>query len=346
MAVAKSSSQSAKRVKELLEQSECPRALLLLSPDRVRRERITKLFFSKFIPADASNAVTSFDANNLNEKSLRALRDDFSSLSLFSRIRFFLIRNVETLSAKATDELLKILQIASPQAPLVLHGTKLASNSRLLKALSREGLAIVFEEAQAGELRRWITKELKAQGVTEAPQSVVDLICRLAMEEQGEPAFDAAAKVVEQLALYLGQEPATDEAFYELFDLTVDLNEFELIDALSAGDIRKVERLGTKLTKTGKNPFAFLGLLSKTYSSYLVIRSLLDQGIPLREVRRSAKMKPWLFDKYLTGAKCYSQEELHHNIEALVRADSRLKGRSLATENIFGMLLSECVSSR
>jgi DNA polymerase III delta subunit len=86
------------------------------------------------------------------------------------------------------------------------------------------------------------------------------------------------------------------------------------------------------LLAAGKSPFMLMALLNRSFSSYLAIRSLMDEGQNPQDVRQTLGITPWVFNKQLPIARRYSSDDLSRAFKTLVSVDSKLKNRSLSPD--------------
>jgi DNA polymerase III delta subunit len=81
-----------------------------------------------------------------------------------------------------------------------------------------------------------------------------------------------------------------------------------------------------------------IGLLTKTFTTLLRIRALLDRGVQGQAIRNDLGITPWLFNKYLPTAQKLSVKRLEKTLYALLKADFSLKDRSLGAAAAFSSL--------
>jgi DNA polymerase-3 subunit delta len=127
-------------------------------------------------------------------------------------------------------------------------------------------------------------------------------------------------------------------AIRELIPGRSTASDFELAEQLLSGKRGATEVLLNKLVLQGSSPFMLIGLLAKTFGSLVRIRALLDKGLSSQEIKEDLGISPWLLNKYLPLAKRASLQILAEHLSALLKADFRLKDRSLNPAAVFGTL--------
>lgn len=329
----KSADDSLELLKSITSASSCPALFLFCAPDEIRRRRFCELLVDKFLTKaglDPASCATYLDAKTLDHRQLIALRDDLSSLSLFSSFRIFFIRNLDQLSSANTDTFLKMFASELPGVACIGLAASFPSNSVILKHFKSKKAAVVLAELQADELTRWVQKELKAQGITEHDAAVIEQLVQI-----GEASPDRIAQIISHLALYVDSQKLTSKDVYALFSDSLAASEYDFVDALMQRSEGRSESLIQVILASGKNPFMLVSLLQRSFATYLSVAALLKAGKSSAEIAQSLRVPPWLLKKHLAVIQKYSVDQLKHCVEALLRADSKLKNRSLGTESIF-----------
>jgi DNA polymerase III delta subunit len=83
-----------------------------------------------------------------------------------------------------------------------------------------------------------------------------------------------------------------------------------------------------------------LGLLTKTFVTLYRIRAMLEKGLQQQDIRTSIGLSPWLFNRYVPIARNQTLNALSSHCEALLRADFRLKDKSIGHGATFSTLAS------
>ncbi len=306
--------------------------LLIISPDRIRKARACSKACKTFIGSEESER---FKAVELTAKNIRDFSDSLQNLSLFSTKRCVILEGVDELPASLNEQFLKILKQDLTDILLIVTATKLLKSSQIYTALKKN--VVELPKLEKGERLNWIKKELSAAGIKQFSPNIPSLI-----ESQAEESLDEAFSMIEKLALFIGDDLLSEEAFFTLFREVPNPGEFDLIDALQQKRLLDAEVLLQQLINGGKNQFMLLSIIYKGYLQALQIRLLLDQGKPPAAIQRLLGINSsWVFNKYLTLAKTSSAIILRKKIALLLRADTKLKNVSLGPEYVLGELLRQ-----
>jgi DNA polymerase III delta subunit len=316
-------STAAATLKEITASTECPACVVITSPDRVRRTR-TFEYLMKHFTKNSSPQLRSFSFGEQGRTSPVAFLRDLEEPSLFEPTRFAVIRAIE--SAKATDvePVSEFLRKKVPGVHLFILGESLPNTPNFKKTLEAHATHLQFDELKGAELRRWVEREAKQNQMSDADDAVIELLISLGDENP-----ESIAQLIEKFSLYIGDAKPTEAALRMLEPGRAHASDFELAETLLGRNRGVTEALLTQLLSQGSSPFMLMGLLTKTFTSLLRIRALLDSGVGPNDIRNSMGLSPWIFSKYLPLAKQRTTEALAATIEALLIADFRLKDRSL-----------------
>lgn len=322
-------SSAATTLKEITANRECPACIVITSPDRVRRTRTLEYLLKHFMTS-ASSAPRSFSFTEQGRSSPSAFLRDLEEPSLFEPTRFAVIRSIESAKAADVEPVSEFLRKQVPGVHLFIVGESLPNTPNFKKTLEAHATHLAFEQLKGAELRRWVEREAKQNQLTDVDDAVIELLISLGQEDP-----ESIAQLLEKFSLYLGDSKATEAALRALEPGRAHASDFELAETLLGRNRGNTEALLTQLFSQGSSPFMLIGLLTKTFTSLLRIRALLDNGIGPNDIRNSMGLTPWIFSKYLPLAKLRTTESFAKTIEALLIADFRLKDRSLGPAALF-----------
>jgi len=325
-----------KLAQELAALPECAPSIAVVAPDLVRRERLVEMLLKPFANLADPIAVKRLRGEDLSPRILEELKNDLQTVSLFSPQRYFIVREVDRANAAAQKELPKILEDIPTGSHIIVTAADLKQTNPLHKLFSKANRLIALPALEGIDLKRWIQKELKNAALTDIENAVPDAIA-----DVGDDSPDKILGIIERLSLYLGEGKVTVKDVRSLYSATPDPNEFALIDAIAGSNPAGIEVLLHELFEDGKNPFLLLSLLGRTFSNFLVIKRLLDSGRSPGDVRQLMGMTQWVFDKQVQGLRRYTAPQLAKALGAIVRADSKLKNKSLGTDEVIGGLCIE-----
>ncbi len=326
-------SKVSKKPGSLEEFKTCPPALLLLGPDRIRKSRALEHFAHKFFGEHWQDKLQPIESDNLAQ-----MTDQLQSLSLFSKEQLFFVDDVQDLSEKKQRELLSLIELVGPGNCLLMGASKLAASNPIHKQLAAKKMVLELSALEGSELRRWTEGELKAVGLKRYSSFVVESLINLAHSDP-----DQINKLAVQIALFAEGDEVHDSDLRALFTQQLEPSEFELINSLLGKNRAAPEILLQQLLSSGKNAFALLGLIARVFSNYLRIKLLLVSGENHKKIAESIGQSAWAFSRSIQAVQYYSLKQLRKAQLAIVRADARLKNRSLGPDLVLSELIEELV---
>lgn len=320
------------QLKEITSQATPPLCVVITSTDRVRRERALNYLLEHFTSKKKLKS-SFFSFTESGRANLTGFIRDLEEPSLFEPNRFGVIRSIELARAADVEPLSAFLKKEVLGSHLIIIGASLPNTPNFKKTLEAHATQVAFEPLKGAELSRWVEREVKHQGLSAVPDEVTALLIALGSDDA-----DSIAQLIEKFSLYLGDAAPTKSALQALEPGRATASDFDLANALLGKNRGATETLLTQLIAQGSSPFMLLGLLTKTFSTLLRIRSLMDRGLSQNQIRADINLAPWIFSKYVPLAQRRTTSELSRDLEALLVADFRLKDRSLGPAAILSQI--------
>jgi DNA polymerase III delta subunit len=325
-------------LKEITAQKSCPGCVAITCPDWIRRDRGLNYIIAHF--AGPQYRPRTFTFGDSGRSSIVNFLGDIGSPSLFETETFAVIRSVEGAKASELEPISSFLAKLPAGVHLFIIGASLPNSPNFKKALEKHATLLAFEPLKGAELRRWTERELRHHNIDNAPDDVVEMLLSLASEEP-----EAVSRLIEKFGLYLSGDKPSTEALRSLIPGRSHASDFELADHLLLGKRAITEAALQQLMSQGSSPFMLIGLLTKTVTNLLRLRTMLDRGYQQQDIRNELGLSSWLFSKYLPTAKRVSSSQLSRTLDALLVADYRIKDRSLGSDAVFSMVAHEASRS-
>ena len=328
------SSSAAALLKEITSMKTCPLCTFIGAPDRIRRERALRFILNHF--AGKEFRPLSYSFTEQGRQNISSLLNEISEPSLFEPTRYVVIRGIDTAKVVDLEPLTTFMNKKIEGIHIILVGDGFPQSQNFKKAVEKLGTVLTFEPLKGAELRRWTERELRQAGVSGTTDEMIELALSLAAEEP-----EAIAALIEKLSLYLDGDEPTSDTLRKLIPGRSSASDFELADALMSKKRASTEILIHQLISQGSSPFMLLGLLTKTFVSLYRIRSMMDRGLQQQDIRASLGLSPWLFNRYFPIARTQTLSSLSSHCEALLRADFRLKDKSIGHAATFSFLANQ-----
>ncbi len=245
-----------------------------------------------------------------------------NSYSLFGEGPFVLVRNLDAWNAAQKAVVVDYLQNPAPAADLVLLGRKLGAREKLLAAVKKSGEVHNFEQPTGKALVGWVVGHAKNLGL-DLPEDVArNLIERCSGDKM------RLTRELEKLALYVGEDTATQEDVEALCPPDVQSNIFAFVDSLAAGDRGKALKLLEDLISTGEPPLRVTYMVRRQFGLVARARALFERGASQRDVASDLKVPPFVARKLEEQARRLDEEDLERALALALDLERGLKGGS------------------
>ncbi|MDQ3921973.1 MAG: DNA polymerase III subunit delta [Actinomycetota bacterium] len=284
---------------------------LLLGDDEERKARSVEML-RKSRSADIYDAA---------ETPPEAIISACNSYSLFGEGTFVLLKNLGSWNATQKAKIVDYLKNPSPDADLVMLGTKLGAREKLLVAAKEAGEVHNFEQPTGKALARWAVGYAKKQGLVMPEDVAQGLVARCSNDKV------RVSRETEKLALY-ATEMATMEDVEVLCPPDLQSNIFAFVDALGMGNRSKALGLLEALVRTGEPPLRIVHMIRRQFRLLARAKALFAGGASRSEVASTLKIPSFVVRKLQEQAQKLSEEDLESALALTLKLESGLKGGS------------------
>jgi|GEM_PF-442752 len=189
----------------------------------------------------------------------------------------------------------------------------------LIGAIKKHGLAVNFPNETGEKLENWILKHFAAQKVP-ADRSAAQMLITLCGND-----MYTLYHEIEKLICSPADRPITQRAVLKYCCPNESYKVYELSDALTGGDMKKVKRIYDNLVKSKTDPSLLLGYLSKCYSDMLLIQAATEEGFSQAKIAQMLKKSEWMVRRTAAGIARKPSGYLAYACEEIDAADRKLK---------------------
>ncbi len=248
------------------------------------------------------------------------------TVSLLSKRRLVIVRDVDRLSAADKKKLISYLDNPNPQTVLVLiarflQGTETRQlrkiqSSALYKAAYKTGTVHKFSLARDEDtIERWLTREIKKRGKKISHEALETII-----ERVGNNLRDLS-DAIERVCLYVGDKERIDKD--EVNSIVVPSSEkgvFEMIDALAGRRRDETIYLLNKILRQGERPRTLLYLIRRQFRLIARAKDMVEET-NAAEAASKLGVPPFVARKCLAEAGRFSREQLRSVIILLATTE-------------------------
>ncbi len=251
-----------------------------------------------------------------------------------SAMRFPMMASKQVIIVKEAQTLNKIEMLVSyaekPLASTILvlnyKYKKLRANTKLAKAIKKNGLVFTSDKVRDYQLPKWVEGYLKERDFSITPQAVQILTAYL-----GTSLGKVANELDKLIIAVKNTNTITPEHIEKNIGLSKDFNIFELQNALGAKNIFKANQIinyfgaNDKLNPIQKTTSSLYSYFSKIFKYHF----LKDKSE--RSAAAQLGVHPYFAKDYIAAAKKYSPTKLYEIIGILREYDMKSKGFGVST---------------
>jgi len=323
-------------------------ALLLLGEETFLRDASRAQLIEAFVPEAARTwALSRYSAERGETQEALDQAQSMPMLSPQQVVFLEQVEQIEKLGEKnrdaAVEQLEAYLQNPAPFTVLVLEATALDQRMKLAKLLTEKTLVIEVgltgdaaeREAAAVVLARTLAKEEGVEFEKGAAEDLAEYVAADLMRLRTE---------IEKLATYAGPRKTIrrqDVSSLVISEKTTTV--WELADLLATRQQKKALEFLDCLLRDGEEPLQMLGALTWMYRKLIEASEL--KGIANGwQAARALAMRPEQAEIAVQAARKIPKTRLLEGLQALQRADDRLKGGREAPRTIMEFLVAELTS--
>lgn len=293
--------------------------------------------------------------NFVQEQSFSDFKNFIDSFSMFAEKKLAIIENLFEAPAVAQQDLVKYLgksKILKDQERFLIIVQELRLNDdkkkkekyilkdiaakELFKKLaSQEVSGEEFNLLEGARLEAWIKKEVAAQG------GQIDNLAIKKLAASVGPDLWQMQNEVTKLISFKADKPITADDVDILVKSKIESDIFKTIDALAARQkISAFKFLYRNLTQ-GESETSLLGMLVYQFRNLLMVKDLIEQGIPFYNLAKKIKLHPYVLRKTYEQSKNFSYAALKKIYERLMEIDLAIKSGQIEPRAALDLIVAE-----
>lgn len=219
---------------------------------------------------------------------------------------------------------------------LIFDEREVDKRSVTYKAAAKYGLAVEFSYMQDYEVSAWVVREVQKAGKKISKDSADYLVAMC------DPGIANVKNELDKLIHY-----SDDEIYRSDIDKVVSkpmgIVVFEITDALISGNGDKAIEVILRMRENHESAFNILYLLSSTFDKMLYCKLMLADGASYDTIASRLKLSPYIVQKYIKGAKQFSEEFLTRQVMKTADFDLAIKQGETDEWNALLQYVFECI---
>lgn len=302
------------------------------------KERVIESHWKKY-----SSGVNLLAFDFSENSSLATLEEAVKSTSFFNEQKLLVIENIcsQKASADRLEELIKqynletLKDISLLVIEYISEKDLRAKQKGLFGLLTgRNSIVKTFELLSGINLEKWIRQECELRSCAIEPVALKKLV-----NEVGNESWRLINEI-EKLANYKGGGVITGEDVDLLVSPKIDLNIFDLIDALAVRNKNQTLELLYKELKNGRDPYYLLTMITYQFRNLLIVKDLADRGLSQADIAKKAGIHPFVVRKTLPCLAEFSLNDLKSIYYQLLVFDTSAKmGKTDLVSSLYSFVL-------
>ena len=276
---------------------------------------------------------------DFNENTLKDFKKTTETNSMFKEKKLVVLKSVFGEKSENQKELVDYLKkINAPddnEIMIVIYENKVPDKrTELFKFLSKKAKFFQeFKNLEGVKLEKWIKKEVeKRGGKIEAKATGV-----LAAFVGGN--FWQMANEIEKLVLFSEKRAINEKDIELLVQAKITNNIFNTVDALAIRDKRVILKLLRQHLEEGENELYLMAMFARQFRNLLIIKDLLEKGVPYYELAAKTKLHPFVVKKTSEQAKNFSLSGLKNIYNKLKDLDIAIKSGKIDARAALDLLV-------
>ncbi|NMB34583.1 MAG: DNA polymerase III subunit delta [Clostridium sp.] len=241
-------------------------------------------------------------------------------LIILKRTGLFKSRGAHAKSKSKNDELIDYLQGLPSHVCLIFYEDSIDKRLKISSTVKKNGLIVEFPHQNQRELVRWAAKVM---GFNKKAADV-DVITYLI--EICEPGMTDIYNEIEKIILFVGDKPQiTIEDIKKVCTRSIKSRIFDLTDAIAVRDVGGALKLLDDMIILKEPLPKVLFMIARQLRQLLDIKFLQKDGFSPREIFSKIGMSPYIGNKIMKQADCFTLENLKNAIQESLEFDVSIK---------------------
>ena len=274
------------------------------------------------IPSESADF--NFDKFDAKDLQVADVLDQAQTIPFLSKWRLIIITAIDELKANTQKQMLSYLSHPNASTCLIMTAAKLDSRTKFAQTLKKTGEIVQFWKLFDRDLPQWISRRAKHYGYTLSSQTATYL-----SEVVGNDLRQIDNELKKVIAYTNGREISASVVEQVVGDIR-ERNIFELVDAVSTGDIVVSLRILNQLLIEGEQPLKILALVIRQFRLLWKVKAHLAEhkSLAAKQIAAKVGVSPRNAENLQRQVRRFSQVKLKQGLKQLYAVDLALKSSS------------------
>ena len=265
-------------------------------------------------------------------------KSEFNSVSIFSEMKMFILKNV-FLDSQFKKSFLNEAKtfLLSKNMVMFYEDNHLKVTDPLLKFLLKSAKCQKFNLLPKSSLGKWLSKESQKYNLefTSSAESLLlyftgNNLWRLSQE-------------IKKLAAFKKGKTITDKDISDLVRPQIQSDIFKTIDSIALKNKAKALFLIHNHLKKGDNPFYLLSMISFQFRNLVIVKDLSEKGNSYYNISRLLKSNPYFLRKIYSQSEKFDFLTLKKIYQTIFEVDFDIKTGKIDPELGLDLLISKII---
>jgi len=206
------------------------------------------------------------------------------------------------------------------------------------KLTGKETNSEEFNLLEGAKLEAWIKKEVAAQSGQIDSAAIKNLATFVG------PDLWQMQNEISKLISFKNGQPIKENDVDQLVKAKIESDIFKTIDALAARQRVSAFKFLYRNLAQGEAEISLLGMLVYQFRNLLLVKSLIEQGVPFYNLAKKIKLHPYVLRKSFEQSKNFSYTALKKIYERLMEIDLAIKSGQIEPRSALDLVVGEITS--
>jgi len=289
-----------------------------------------------------------------SETTVDHVLESAETLPMFAERKVVLVKNTpyfqktkNGLSGKDEDKFLHYLKTPSPSSIVIFHSAgDLDKRRKVYKAAKKSGKIVDFNKLNDVDFAKWVTKRFKTEGV-----AVDGVALRYFLEVVGylgknsDKTLYEVNSEIDKLMHYSKEEGVLSRAQIDkVIEKSFETNIFELLDALSSGNVTAGLHSIHELLENGEAPLKIISMISRQFRMIYKAKALQSEGHSGNSIASKLAIPGFVATKNVNFARRMTFDMLGEIIGDCIRYERMIKTGKMSQDIALETLTVEIIS--
>jgi DNA polymerase-3 subunit delta len=289
-----------------------------------------------------------------SETSVDHVLESAETMPMFAERKVVLVKNApyfqktkNGLNGKDEEKFLHYLESPSPSSIVIFQSAgDLDKRRKIYKAANKSGKIIDFNKLNDVDFAKWVTKRFKAEGIQvegAALRYFVEVIGYLG-KNSDKTLYEVNSEIDKLMHFSKEEGVLTRGHIDQVIEKSFETNIFEMLDALSAGNVTAGLHSIHELLENGEAPLKIISMISRQFRMIYKAKALQSEGHSGNSIASKLGIPGFVANKNVNFARRMSFDMLGEIIGNCIRYERMIKTGKMSQEIALETLTVEIIA--